>query len=152
MWIMPGAKLTFCLFILTAVSLAQDKQTQDATDGNFTVASQAFQDFPFSVGEGVKNVRLSGEFTATGGTSSLIVVVVMNDDQYARWQKKKSGDEPSTPANGGALYNSGRVTHGTIDLRVPDTPAIYHLVFNNQPFQYAKTIQSNLQWEWHNTQ
>jgi len=119
------------LFVLLSVlGTAQDVQTEPATDGHFVVAISAFRDYPFAVGEGVREVRLSGKFRAPGGKSNAIIVLVLNDDQYARWQKQPPN--PPTPENGGAFYSSGRVDRGTVNVQFPDTPANYHVVFNNR--------------------
>lgn len=122
-------------------------QKAPACDSHLTVAASEFQDSPFAVSEGVSDVRLFGTFKATGGRASLIIVLVMNDDQYAKWQQHKIKG-PSTPENGGALYNSGEVSQGTINLHLPDSPANYHLVFNNSRFQYPKSVEADLTWQW----
>jgi hypothetical protein len=136
--------------ILSAAGLAQEAKDQPATDGHFIVAAKDFQDFPFTVGEGVKDIRLSGHFKATGGRASLIYVLVMTDDQFTQWQKPH--DVPATPENGGSLYNSGPVAQGNIQLAVPSVPANYHVVFNNSNFAYPKSLETDLTWQWHEAQ
>ncbi len=138
------------LVILSVAGSAQEAKNQPATEGHFIVAAKDFQDFPFTVGEGVKEVRLSGHFRATGGRASLIYVLVMTDDQFAQWQKPHGA--PATPANGGSLYNSGAVSHGDIQLAVPNVPANYHIVFNNVNFPYPKSIETDLTWQWYDAQ
>jgi hypothetical protein len=135
------------LIILSVAGLAQEAKNQPATEGHFVVAAKDFQDFPFTVGEGVKDIRLSGHFKAAGGKSSLIYVVVMTDDQFTRWQRPH--DVPVTPKNGGSLYNSGPVSHSNIELALPNVPANYHVVFNNMNFPYPKSIETDLTWRWH---
>jgi hypothetical protein len=150
---MAHASLTRALavvVILSVAGLAQEAKSQSATDGHFIVAAKDFQDFPFTVGEGVKEIRLSGHFKATGGRASLIYVVVLTDDQFTQWQKPH--DVPATPENGGSLYNSGPVTQGNIQLSVPNVPANYHVVFNNSNFPYPKSIETDLTWQWHEAQ
>jgi hypothetical protein len=150
---MAHASLSRALAVLVTLSvacLAQEAKNQPATDGHFTVAAKDFQDFPFTVSEGVKDIRLSGHFRATGGRASLIYVVVMTDDQFTQWQKPH--DVPATPENGGSLYNSGPVPQGTIQLAVPSVPSNYHVVFNNANFPYPKSVDTDLTWQWHETQ
>ncbi|MGA8271840.1 MAG: hypothetical protein WB919_09810 [Candidatus Sulfotelmatobacter sp.] len=144
------ARALALLVILSIVCLAQDAKTQPVTDGHFTVAAKDFQDFAFTVGEGVKDIELSGHFRATGGRASLIYVLVMTDDQFTRWQKPH--DAPATPANGGSLYNSGPVSQGDVQLPVPNAAANYHVVFNNANFPYPKSIETDLTWKWHEVQ
>ena len=143
-------RVSAVLVILSAAGLGQEAQSQPVTDGHFTVAVKDFQDFAFTVGEGVKDIQLSGHFKATGGRANLIYVVVMTDDQFTRWQK--AHDAPVTPKNGGALYNSGAVSQGNIQLTVPNAPANYHVVFNNSNFPYPKSVETDLTWQWHEVQ
>jgi hypothetical protein len=77
-----------------------------------------------------------------------IIVLVMTAAQFDNWKKGKCGGGACTPNNGVALYNSGKVSQGTINLSVPDSPADYYVVFNNLHFQYAKDIESDLSWQW----
>ncbi len=141
--------LSLCfVVVLSGLGVAQTAtQNAAAADSHFTVPAGEFQDFPFGVTEGMKDVRLSGTFKATGGTASAIIVLVMTDDQFANWQKGKCGG-PCTPSNGGALYNSGQVSQGTINLSLPDSPANYHVVFNNIIFRYPKALEADLGWQW----
>jgi YD repeat-containing protein len=136
------ARASAVLVILSAVGLAQEAKNQPVTDRRFIVAAKDFQDFPFMVGEGVKDIGLSGHFEATGGNASLIYVLVMTDDQFTQWQKPH--DTPATPENGGSLYNSGPVSQGNIQLTLPDVPANYHVVFNNLRFPYPKSVETDL--------
>jgi hypothetical protein len=140
----------WAVVILSVTGLAQETKNQPATDGHFVVAAKDFQDFPFTVGEGVKDVRLSGHYKATGGRASLIYVLVMTDDQFSQWQKPH--DVPATPENGGSLYNGGAVSQGNIQLALPSTAANYHIVFNNVHFPYPKSIETDLTWQWRDGQ
>jgi hypothetical protein len=149
------ARASVVLVILSVAGLAQEALSQETkdqpvTDGRINVAARDFQDFVFTVGEGVKDIRLSGHFKASGGRASLIYVVVMTDDQFTQWQKPHS--VPPTPENGGSLYNSGPVSQGDIQLAVPNAPANYHVVFNNSNFPYSKSIETDLSWQWHEAQ
>jgi len=144
------ARVLAFLMILSLAGLAQEAKTQPATDSHFTIGAKDFQDFPFTVGEGVKDIQFSGHFKATGGRASLIYVVVMTDDQFTQWQKPHR--DPATPANSGSLYNSGPVSQGDIHLPVPNVPANYHVVFNNMNFRYPKSLETDLTWQWHESQ
>src|ERR1700722_14336292 len=136
------ARASAVLAILSVASLAQKVKNQPLTDGHFIIAAKDFQDFPFTVGEGVRDIGLSGHFKATGGNASLIYVVVMTDDQFTQWQKPH--DVPATPQNGGSLYNSGPVSQGNIQLALPNVSANYHVVFNNLHFPYPKSVETDL--------
>ena len=141
-----------CVFLcLGTVAAAHAQGSAPAAETQFNVASGKYDDATYRIMPGVTNIRLTGSFKATGGTANDIIVIVMNDAQFARWQKGMPCVGPGnmcTPENGGALYNSGSVTEGTINLALPNGAATYHLVFNNQVYKYAKTIQDNLTWQW----
>jgi YD repeat-containing protein len=136
------ARVSAVLVILSVAGLAQEVKNQPVADRHFIVAAKDFQDFPFTVGEPVKDIGLSGRFKATGGNAGLIYVLVMTDDQFTQWQKPH--DIPATPENGGSLYNSGPVSQGNIQLTLPNVPANYHVVFNNQHFPYSKSVETDL--------
>jgi len=89
----------------------------------FTIPAGAYKDYTFAVPEGLKKVGLFGKFKATGGMRNSIEVWVMNDDQFVNWQNRHT----VTP-----LYNSQKVTQGTIKLLLPTDPGTYHIVFNNR--------------------
>jgi hypothetical protein len=136
---MRTIKAALVLTALTLVAVAADVQTYPACDTRFTVNQNDFVDYPFSPIQGAQNVHLSGDFTATGGAKNLIWVLVANDDQYREWQQKR--------ADARTLYGSGWVSHGSIDLTVPDD-ANYHVVFSNLTAPYAKSVEANLKWQW----
>jgi len=135
------------VLLLAVLCVAQTATQSAADDGRFTVPSGQFKEFPIGVAAAMKGVTLSGTFKATGGTQSLIIVLVMTDAQFENWKKNSCGGS-CTPNNGGALYNSGRVSQGAITLSVPDGQADYYVVFNNIHFRYAKDIESDLTWQW----
>jgi len=142
---MKAARLLLVILALALAAFAQETQTSNATDGHFTVATGEFQDYPFSVTNGVRHVRLSGGFSVTGGRRSLIIVLVMTDDQYSAWQRRQK-----VAGYYVALYNSDWAQNGTIDLNIPNQPANYHVVFDNREAPYAKAVTCDLQWRWEN--
>jgi hypothetical protein len=76
-----------------------------------TVAPGTTQKFTFSVPAGASNARISGTFSATGGSGNDIIGYVL--DSY-----------------GNVLYNSGQVTTGNFNVNL--TPGSnYSLVFDN---------------------
>jgi hypothetical protein len=131
---------------LSAASVAQTAMQSAADDGHFTVLHGGHKEFSIGVTAPMKGVTLSGTFKATGGNQNAIIVLVMTAAQFANWKNHKCS--PCTPNNGGALYNSGQVSQGTINLSVADGAADYFVVFNNTHFQYAKDIESDLTWQW----
>lgn len=68
-------------------------------------------------------VRVEGTFTATGGTGNDVEVYLLNDDEFVNWRNGHAVN---------ALYNSGRMTQGTLNTSLPSGAGTYHLVFNNK--------------------
>ncbi len=146
-----SAKFLCAFLFLGTVAAAHAQGSAPAAETQFNIAAGKYSMATYTIVPGVTNVRLTGSFKSTGGTASDIIVIVMNDAQFAKWQKGTPCVGPGnrcTPENGGALYNSGPVTEGIINLALPNGAATYHLVFNNQVYTYAKTIQDNLTWQW----
>jgi hypothetical protein len=146
-----SAKFLCAFLFLATVAAAHAQGSAPAAETQFNVAAKTYSVATYNIVPGVTNVRLTGSFKATGGTASDIIVIVMNDAQFAKWKTGKPCVGPGnrcTPENGGALYNSGPVTEGIINLALPNGAATYHLVFNNQEFEYAKTILDDLKWQW----
>jgi hypothetical protein len=113
------------VLLLGLIAVAQDvSQVVSRTIGEpaFTVPARGAKDYKFVVPAGVTGASLEGRFAATGGPRNSIEVWVMNDDQFVNWTNR----HPLT-----TLYNSQRVTQGTIKLRLPDA-GTYHVVFNNE--------------------
>ncbi len=104
--------------------------------GALTVPATSNVYFTLTVPAGASNVRLEGHFTATGGSGNDVEVVLFNEDGYTNW---KNGHTAST------FYNSGKVTAATVDAALPNGPATYYLVFNNQfSLLSPKAVQENL--------
>jgi hypothetical protein len=109
----------------TPVADAQKPQViqQPIGDHAFTIPAGAFKEFSFTIPDGLQRVGLFGKFNATGGVRNSIEVWVMNDDQFVNWRNHHAVKP---------LYNSEKVTQGTIKLMLPNEPgATYHIVFNN---------------------
>jgi len=88
----------------------------------FTVPARGAKQYKFVVPAGAIPASLEGHFTATGGPRSSIEVWVMNDDQFVNWANQH-------PLR--VIYNSQRVTQGTIKLTLPADGGTYHVVFSN---------------------
>jgi hypothetical protein len=87
----------------------------------FTVAAHASKECVFTVPAKMEGAKIEGHFRATGGPRNSIEVWVLDDDAYVNWRNHHHPD---------ALYNSQRVTQGTVDVPLPH-PGKYHVVFNN---------------------
>ena len=79
--------------------------------------------------------KLEGQFRATGGMRNSIEVWVMDDDEFVNW----SNNHPVK-----ALYNSQKVTQGTIEVYLRH-PGKYHIVFNNMfSLMTPKAVEASL--------
>jgi hypothetical protein len=89
----------------------------------FTIPAHGAKQYKFVVPAGASAVSLEGHFAATGGPRNSIEVWVMNDDQFVNWMNR----HPLM-----AIYNSQKVTQGTVKVILPPDGGIYHVVFNNE--------------------
>ncbi len=115
---------------------AQPRLYTETIDNAFTVPQLRDKSYRFVIPPGARDATLQGRFTATGGAHNDIEVWVMNNDGFVNWQNKRS----VTP-----IYNSGRVTQGTLNVSLPSATETYYLVFNNRfSFISPKAVQDNL--------
>ncbi len=107
----------------------------ESIDTAFTIPQLRHKAYKFAIPAGVNSGTVQGHFSATGGSHNDIEVWLMNDDGFVNWQNKHS----VTP-----IYNSGRVTQGTLNVSLPGA-GTYYLVFNNQfSLISPKAVQDNL--------
>lgn len=111
--------LQLCLFAQAAPQVV----TKPVGDPAFTVAAHSAKHYQFAVPPGATEVRLDGHFTATGGPRNSIEVWVMNDDEFVNWLNHHPPK---------AIYNSAKVTQGTLRVSLPSDAGTYHIVFNNE--------------------
>jgi hypothetical protein len=94
----------------------------------FTIGSGKYLYFKFTIPPQSSEVHMQGRFEASGGSGNDVEVVIVSEDAFTNWQNHH---------NVSAFYNSGRVTVGTVDARLPSTAgnpgesATYYLIFNN---------------------
>jgi hypothetical protein len=101
----------------------REPQVMSVVDTAFTLNAAQGMNWHFNVPANATDVRLEGTFTASGGTGNDVEVYVLNDDEFVNW---RSGNKVN------ALYNSGRMTRGTLNTVLPAGAGTYHLVFNNK--------------------
>lgn len=95
---------------------------EDIASGSFTLPAGQIHEIRFIVDtDKVRNVRVAGRFSASGGSGNDVQVILADEDNYINW---KNGHEANS------LYGTGKVTRGTIDVSIP-TSGIYYLAFSN---------------------
>jgi hypothetical protein len=91
-------------------------------DTAFTLNAAQGQHWNFSVPSNATDIHIEGTFTASGGTGNDVEVYLLNDDEFVNWQNHHAVS---------TLYNSGRVTQGTLNAPLT-SGGTYHLIFNNK--------------------
>jgi hypothetical protein len=110
-------------------------QTQAIIESAFTVPGSGYHYVQFAVPTGATNVKLQGQFSATGGTGNDVEVWAVTEDGFTNW---KNGHATNT------FYSSGRVTRDTLNVALPGGGA-YYLVFNNKfSFLSPNAVQANV--------
>jgi ribosomal protein L40E len=116
------------------------KHDQTVLDTPFSVSPHNFRYYKFSLPEGSVNVAILGQFAVTGEppkrraaagksktpeekSENTIEVYVLSEAAFTVWQ---NGYATSS------LYESGRVSGGTLNQELPAGAGIYYLVFSNK--------------------
>lgn len=115
-------------------------QTVLETETPFDVAAHSFRYYKFSLPEGSMNVAIVGQFTVSSERSkgsnrrgkdkdkvedadNNIEVYVLSEPAFTVWQNGYAAS---------SVYESGRVSQGTVEADVPAGAGIYYLVFSNR--------------------
>jgi hypothetical protein len=100
------------------------KQQRVATVKNpdLHVNALSYYSFKLDIPQGASGALLQGNFTASGGAGNDVEVYVLPQDDFVNWQNRHSAT---------ALYNSGRVTVGNLNVAFP-AAGTYYLVFSNR--------------------
>jgi hypothetical protein len=103
--------------------LVKQQHVETAKNNDLRINALGFYGFKFDVPQGATGVQLHGNFTASGGLTNDIEVFLLSSDDFVNWQNRH-------PAR--SLYNSGKVTVGTLNVNLPSDAGTYYLVFNNR--------------------
>ncbi|MGD1025354.1 MAG: hypothetical protein ABR880_21420 [Candidatus Sulfotelmatobacter sp.] len=115
--------------------VAPQLHTVNIGKGALSVAAMHFTYYTLSVPPGGHDVKVQGNFTATGGVGNDIECFLLNEEQFTNWKNRHA-----TPT----FYNSGKVTVADIQASLPDGPGTYYLVFNNNfSLLTAKAVEFN---------
>jgi hypothetical protein len=87
---------------------------------SFTVSAHQIYAQRFAVPEGVRNFRLVGHFSVSGGANDIDAVVI-SEDEYANWSNGHLAR---------AYWNRNKTTTGSFDLRL--APGPYVIAFSNK--------------------
>jgi len=144
LWVLLGLCLGAILWAATSDSpfaqgiqeLVGWKHDQTVLETPFSITAHNFRYYKFDLPEGSMNVSIVGQFTATSAekkTASAkakdavedkdVEVYVLSEPAFAVWQ---NGYATSS------VYESGRVSEGTMQAELPAGAGVYYLVFSNK--------------------
>ena len=143
LWVLLGLFLGAILWAATSESpFAQGiqeivgwKHDQTVLDTPFTVSAHNFRYYKFDLPEGSMNVSIVGQFTSASpgkkNTKSKdgdsddndVEVYVLSEPAFAVWQ---NGYATSS------VFESGRVSQGTMQADLPAGAGVYYLIFSNK--------------------
>lgn len=95
-------------------------ESQTIVKGTLRIPAGSYSDSVFIVTADMKKARLMGQFQEVRGSD--LFVYIFDDLNFKNW---------AAHADSKALYNSGSVVVGEIDLSIY-SPGTYHLVFSNR--------------------
>jgi len=127
-------------------------QTILQTETPFVVTAHNFRFYKFALPEGSLHVSIVGQFSSSSDIQSAkqnnkgkvadvgdsnIEVYVLSEPAFAVWQ---NGYVTSS------VYESGRVSQGTLQAELPAGAGIYYLVFSNKfSLKTAKSVNASIQ-------
>jgi ribosomal protein L40E len=144
LWVVVGLFLCGVLWAATSDSpsaqgiqeLVGWKHDQTILETPFSVTPRNFRYYKFDLPEGSTNVSIVGQFTsssadkknggsksATDGDDNDIEAYVLSEPAFAVWQ---NGYATSS------VYESGRVSQGTMQADLPAGAGVYYLIFSNK--------------------
>lgn len=103
--------------------IVKQQRTVTVKNSDLHVNALNFNYFKLDVPSGATSVNLRGNFTASGGLTNDVEVYVFSADDFVNWQNRHAAK---------TLYNSGKVTVGTLNVNLPADAGTYYLVFNNR--------------------
>ncbi|HYM77813.1 MAG TPA: zinc ribbon domain-containing protein [Candidatus Dormibacteraeota bacterium] len=128
------------------------KHDQPILANPFSVNGHNFRYYKFTLPEGSMNVSIVGQFASTSadgkkagslkpndkadGSDSDVEVYVLSEEAFAVWQNGYATN---------SVYESGRVSKGTLQAELPAGAGVYYLVFSNKfSPRTAKNVNANI--------
>ncbi len=103
--------------------IVKQQRTVTVKNPDLHINALNFSYFKLDVPTGATSVNLHGNFTASGGFTNDVEVFVLPENDFVNWQNRHAAN---------AIYNSGKVTVGTLNVTLPSDAGTYYLVFNNR--------------------
>jgi ribosomal protein L40E len=110
------------------------KHDQGIVDNPFSIGAHNFRYYKFALPQGSMHVSIVGEFSSSSDpkpassrsgeqSDDKVEVYVMSESAFVVWQ---NGYATSN------VYDSGRVSHGSLQADLPGGAGIYYLIFSNK--------------------
>jgi zinc ribbon protein len=124
------------------------KHDEAILENPFSVTAHSFRYYKFALPEGSTNVTIMGQFTVSAepfkgkkspakDSENNVEVFVLSEASFAVWQ---NGYATSS------VYESGRVSQGTVQADLPAGAGIYYLIFSNKfDPKSAKNVNATFQ-------
>ena len=124
------------------------KHDEAILENPFSVTAHSFRYYKFALPEGSTNVTIMGQFTVSAepfkgkkspakDSENNVEVFVLSEASFAVWQ---NGYATSS------VYESGRVSQGTVQAGLPAGAGIYYLIFSNKfDPKSAKNVNATFQ-------
>jgi|WetSurMetagenome_2_1015567.scaffolds.fasta_scaffold50446_4 hypothetical protein len=104
-----------------------------------TVKAGGYHYYTVTVASGMQDARITGRFTASGGSGNDIIVLVLDSDGFTNWSNNHE-----VPA----YYSSGKVTTGSLDVLL-HAPGTYYLVLSNTfSTVTTKDVRANMDFDY----
>jgi hypothetical protein len=118
-----------------APSVFATKHAEKIVSGQVSVGAGKMVFYKISI-QDMHDARVTGHFVAYGGLGNDIDVFIAEEKEFGKWLD----GQPSK-----VRYQSGKVTTGDIDVKLPLLNAAYYLCFNNKFSAFsAKTIDADV--------
>jgi hypothetical protein len=132
-WVLLPILLVGVWFTVTCVKQLQRLSTtsrDQIANTPVTVAADRYYYYAFKVPQGARDAVVQGRFSTVGGTGNEIEAYILRKDDFDSWWNGKQSP---------TLYQSGKVTRGAINARLP-ADGVYYLVLNNQVSQASSKV------------
>jgi hypothetical protein len=96
------------------------KPDQTVLAKSFTVPAHGLRYYTFSLPSDSKNVSLVGHFTSSGGD---VEAFVLSEPSFTDWQEGSTAN---------SIYESGRISQGSLRRDMPSGAGVYYIVFSNR--------------------
>lgn len=126
-------KRSILLFFALVMVASPFQRVHSALPVSFPLNARQFHTWIWNP---TNNCRIYGRFEASGGARNDVEVFLMTSDEMQNFQ---NGNRANT------IYQSGRVTVGNLDVRVP--PGSYNIVFQS-PDPSMRIVTTDIAAEW----